>query len=656
MLCYISNILFLIHILTFLTNLNLAYIVAPPLNDTSKPNIESDSSTPLLPYYINLEHEQEDECNDPNTPPTLSSLLYSKIFEPYANFCNASVLSIGDISLVHTLGNSTIYRNYSLTYPSLIVQCSNISHDGSDSIYHSINNNFTKYLSEFALNFTLNRTTFVDNIQDMVHRDAFDDSILLVAFLQTAICVCVWMVFLILLLLPSSNYNNRNILVQFYVIVYAVVNTVYLHKGNQVFKHQYINNTQDSQNYENAIIRTDDYRVLMILVNIISNINWVYIVFYLFDIDITDDNNNNINSILLNDKSRQYLTHIKIFFYKCHRKRYAWGFVISVILVFSDNVFFVLLIYDLTENWGKYIYRVTDFISITLLSYVIWSFIIKNFGFTITQNTVDGNRNTGNNRRSGSSSNNDLLVLDRIKIIWKDYHTTIPLIIYNIVVSLLYFSLLVYFTAENFFEHRWKFNILYFLKLIITVNFWGLLGALKEREQVLNNKTVVGRQINNRDKYFLDPTSDYNLGDDEDLDSSENFSGNHLIPKDSSSAYPKFLNNKGVLTPFKLWKSNILRARDRRRKNNIIVHKQTHLKVSDLTAADDNSNIWVEDDSLLSHTESINDRVDHINMNHCNNTTKARKFNNNNNNYHIVVMNDDDSMDTELESNYIFDK
>lgn len=641
---------FLFLLLTLSTHLSTAYIIHPPENDTSKPTIGTAVAIPVLPYYIELEHKHQLEKDDPDGLPTLSSLLYSKIFEPYAKFCNASVLSIGDISLMHNLENTTIYRNYSLIYPSLIVQCSNISHDGNDSVYHHRNNNFTAFLSEFALNFTLNRTKFINNVQDMVHRDDFDDSILLIAFLQTAICVWVWMVFLILLLLPSSNYNNQNYLVHLYVIVYAIVNTVYLHKGNQVFEQQYIKNTQDSRNYENAIIRTDGYRIMMIVVNIISNINWVYIVFYLFDTDMTDDNNN-VSNMLLNDKSRQYLTHIKSFIHKCRRTKYFWTLLISTLLVISDNVFSVLLIYDLTLKWGVYIYRVTDLISIILLSYVIWSFIIKNFGFTITQNTVNGGNDNDNNRRNGCNSNTDLSVFHRIKIIWKDYHTTIPLIIYNIVVLLLYFSLIIYFVTQNFYHHRWKYNILYFLKLIITVNFWGLLGALKEREQVLNNKTVVGRQINNRDKFFLDPTSDYNLGDDEDFESVENHSHDHLIPKLDTPHGQHNLAKRTVMIPFKLWQSKISRAKDRRRQNNIIVHKQTSLNIVDVNTSANVANSRGKHNSLLTPTGSIAGQKNHKNKYRSSHKKKSKS-----NTHHIAVLSDDDSMDTELESNYIFGK
>lgn len=530
-------------------------------------------------------------CDDyiPGFKPFLSDVLLQNVLEAYEDLCNATILTSGFISLsnnytnITTLFNNTDYsqlfppqRRVMLTSPSLLIQCSNDAH--SDRPYHATNNNFTKFLIEVAQNYT--NEYVIDDSSSMVYKDNFNSSVLIIIFSQTALCIAAWMMYLILLLLPASNYNNRNIFVHIYVLFYAITQSVFLAKAyNGVFKWEYDHCIQDSSKYEKHIVDLTGFKVCELLLNILSNINWAYIVIFMYNVDslkngITRHNSLSASSFRIRSfLEKGYLDSLpelkdiifnkfKEWIYNPKNRTLLYIIVICIVLSAINNTFFAIILWKKTRFDLRAVYKASESLIYTLLLWRISLFILRNFGMTITYaRTVDSlkvdnnsllnnpmNHNTINPMNDGILSKNHMLLgnLDDnlkyfrrwISNIWKNYFNTIPLLIYNIVIYILSYFMIIYFTSISAYRYRWKYNLVYFTKLLITVNFWGLIGVLNRREIYLNKKTILGRRINNHDEFFV-----------EQFSSSSSSSSLYTLPEQLSNGFIYCANSGTITTP-----------------------------------------------------------------------------------------------------------
>lgn len=673
-----------------------------------EPTLGAISSSPPVPAYPYLQCNNNNNNNNNGSTtdcdiedlPLLSELLLQNVLEQYPDVCNATILANGFINLINNTFNSTdndnrttILKNATLTYPSLLIQCSNDTL--SDRPYHATHNNFTQFLVDIANNYTLDKVN--DDSTAMVYKDDFTESVLLIIFSQTALCVAAWMLFLVLLLLPSSNYNNRNILVHFYVLFYAIVQSYYLGKAySTTFKFQYDNCIQDATRYHNEIIHLTSHKILEVVINILSGINWFYMVIFMYKVDVsrntTKDNNTKNDMTTINprlpitSRKNKYITQCKNWIFNSKYPHLTHIIIIGTILLVINNVFYAVVIWNYSRLSSRVINKTTELLIYTLLVLCMVTFILRNFGMTIAStkqleslNLDDNNSMLNFNHQTYTGKTQTILFKSKvywkrfqkwISVIWKDYHDTIPLLIYNILVFILSFYMTIYFTAKHYYVHRWKYNLLHFTKLLITVNFWGLIGVFRRREIFLNKKTVIGRKINNKDKFFIDPTVNYDLNrssstlssdrGSEMNDSSSNTNHNTDLTSPAKKA-KKFSLVKplhSVISKFNTTKQRRTRFATENKVqenwNNKIGDPPTH---SIVQGASYNHN---DTQSIL--FESSND--DKTSMTHglllgissYDNANVDRSYRNNtcSNDQDLDRDSNNDSEDTELESNYIF--
>lgn len=517
--------------------------------------------------------------------PFLSDLLVHNVLETYEVLCNATILTSGFISLSSNYTTTTLFNNTDyyqlfpslkrvmLTSPSLLIQCSNDTYN--DRPYHAINNNFTKFLIEVAQNYT--NEYLIDNSSSMVYKDNFNNSVLVIIFSQTALCIAAWMMFLILLLLPSSNYNNRNIFVHIYVLFYAITQSVFLVKAyNGVFKWEYEHCIQDASEYEKHIVDLTSFKVCELFLNILSNINWAYIVIFMYNVDSLKNEITRHKSLsecsyglssflekghleILPELKNIVFNKFKEWIYNPKNRTLLYIIIICIVLSSINNTFFAILLWKKTRVDLRVVYKSSELLIYTLLLWRIGLFILRNFGMTITSTrTINSlnfdnnstlnnsiNHNTTNSINDGTflkkhllleSLNNHLKYFQRwVSNIWKNYFNTVPLLIYNIVTYIFSYFMIIYFTSISSYKYRWKYNLVYFTKLLITVNFWGLIGVLNRREIYLSRKTILGRRINNYDNFFVEPCY------------SSSFPSSESLPEELSNGF-NFCENSGTTT------------------------------------------------------------------------------------------------------------
>lgn len=679
------------------------------INKLIEPTLGAISSSPPVPAYPSLQcninnNGSETDCDNYQNLPLLSDLLLQNILEQFPDSCNATILANGFINLsnnnnsTNTNNNkSTILKNATLTYPSLLIQCSNDTL--SDRPYHAMNNNFTQFLIDIANNYTLDKVN--DDSTSMVYKDKFTDSVLLIVFSQTALCVASWMLFLVLLLLPSNNYNNRNILVHIYVLFYSIIQSVYLGKAySTTFKFQYENCIQDASRYHKEIIHLTSHKILEVFINILSTVNWFYMIIFMYTVDVSrnstkdDNNNNNHTNTKLSTTSRKnsIVNQIKNWIFNSKYPYLVHILVIGTILLIINNVFYAVVIWNYSRVRSRIINKVSELIIFALLFLSMCSLIVRNFGMTIAStkqldslNSDDNDSILNHNHQTYTSTKDNIfrttkLYFKRFKkwisIIWKDYHDTVPLLIYNILVFLFSFYMAIYFTAKQYFVYRWKYNLLHFTKLLITVNFWGLIGVFRRREIFLNKKTIIGRKINNKDKLFIDPTVNYDLNRSPSILSSDGFSelngsdsdnSNNNINNNIDSSSPK-LNKSPKFSLVKPLHSVISKFNTTKQRRTRFATENKITTTFDNSNSNSNNNI-VQGTSYNNNAsnnnsqsvlfESGNDSIKHdlliINTSYDNSNMNKRHRNNTRMNGQDMNSNDSsDSEDTELESNYIF--
>lgn len=505
--------------------------------------------------YDHTDHNHFPGCGNyiPGMKPFLSDLLLQNILDKYQNLCNTTILTSGFISLSNSYTNFTALFNDSdnnqlfpherkilLTSPSLLIQCSNDTLN--ERPYHAFNNNFTMFLVEVAHNYT--NEYLIDDSTSMVYKDKFSNSVLIIIFSQTALCIAAWMMYLILLLLPANNYNSRNIFVHIYVLFYAITQSVFLAMAyNGIIKWEYEHCIQDSYKYEKHIVDLTSFKLCELILNVLCNINWAYIIIFMYNVDSLkhmigrnrslSTSSYNLRS-LLEKRHTEFLPEFKNIFlnkfnewiYNPKNRQLFYIIITCIILSAINNTFFVILLWDKTRTDFRAIYKTSELLIYTLLIWNIGLFILRNFGMAITSTGHIDSLNLDNSSMTPSTINNNAFVKNQMQVdnledklryfkrwvsnIWKNYFNTVPLLIYNILIFIIAYILVIYLTSISAYKYRWKYNLVYFTKLLITVNFWGLIGVLNRREIYLSKKTILGRRIDNQDKFFVAPCSSTN--------------------------------------------------------------------------------------------------------------------------------------------------
>ncbi|CAI4051291.1 hypothetical protein SKDZ_15G1830 [Saccharomyces kudriavzevii ZP591] len=449
----------------------------------------------------------------------LTDLIDDRILNKYGNSCTANVLTGGFISLELP---SLVY-NYTLNYPSFLIRCDN----------GSVNPNFSHILQNFVRDINSNLNVQDDSSQ-YVGKDPFPLGMMMITFASGCICVATWMLFLVVLLLPSDNHNRRKKLVHIYVLFSAVIRTVFLNETIAViFNSQYHDDYQDASQFESSIVETASYKICELVSNILSDINWIYIVHYL---------QSNYGKPTWN------WIPFKM------KKGTRFIIIVGCFLSLADNLLFGNLLWRKNLIVLRIFYKGVELLIYTIFISVICYFTWHNFAYILLPRTAETNR--------------DSKYKTKLRILWENYHETIPLLTYNILIFLLFYFTTIFFAAFTLHVRGWTFNFVRFLRVLITVNVWGLIGVLEKRELHISKKTVLGRKINNKDKFFANPTINYY---EDDL-------GKHI----SSVTLNRELNrthsndtshglSSVVTSPSPTWKSPIERIKDRRRRRHKVV-------------------------------------------------------------------------------------
>ncbi|QLL30829.1 hypothetical protein HG536_0A06440 [Torulaspora globosa] len=442
----------------------------------------------------------------------LSHVLEEQLLIPYNNQCEAIVLNGGFL----TLGNDT-RSNYTLNYPNLFITCAN------DSVPGQNNSLMLRHLAA-----VLSSPSIQYDFNKLLGKDCFENSILIIAFATCAVCIGTWMVYLVLMLLPSESRLSSSLLVPFYVLFSAFYDTVILAKTVEtIFKEQYRDNVQDFTSYEHRIVGGTAFRVGSIISNVLLYANWTMIIYYMF-----------------HDK-RKITTG---WLWPLFTSRNKLIIVVGMLLTVVDTVLYAAVTFYETTSL-RIILTTLDFIIYTLFCGLTSFFVWHDFRFILAPQRMHSNK--------GSE------VKDTFLLIWNDYHETIPLLVYNITLFGLLFFTKVYFTIIYTSEHRWEFKVVRFLQLIITVSVWGLIGVLEKRELILSKQTVLGRKINDNNEYFFDPKLAYTQRDtNEDYD--ENASGrSHNGEVEDTEEGRR--SGSSLRKPKQIWRSQMQRAKNLRK-------------------------------------------------------------------------------------------
>lgn len=313
----------------------------------------------------------------------------------------------------------------------------------------------------------------------LIEKDHFSAGSLMVAFILCAVCVGSWMLLLVLLLLPANNHNHRKKMVYLGVVYQAVWHTVILTRAvDTVFKKQYAANYQNALEYYQVMVTSTLFTVMLFFATLISNLNWLDIVYYMFH------NYREYRSSwvprLLNSKNKQIMA-VGLFL-TC-----AQAVLMGASLWHADHYFSVAGI----------LLRTVEFVIYTLFTICIVYYVWHDFGFTLVPKQHQTQRSW----------------LSMFLLMWKDYHEPILLLAYNAaVMALLYVCTVLLITIPHHVGN-WMDTLISFLNVLVTVNTWGLIGVLERRERNLSKETVLGRKINNKDRFFVDPNVNYDADD-----------------------------------------------------------------------------------------------------------------------------------------------
>lgn len=395
----------------------------------------------------------------------LSDLVNNTLLSSPDNECFAYTLGNGLLTLWNE--SEPVVENRTLNYPALFIQChNNLTHNAS--IYYSLIHNSSAKIASLLIN---------DDSHTFLMKDNFSNGTLMIAFILSGVCVGSWMLFLVLLLLPANNHNKRKKLVYVYVLYFAISHTVILRRTtDRVFNKQYTGDYQDADYYNDVIIDSNMFKIVKFFSYLLCDLNWVHIVYYMFH--------------NYRESQKQWVPK---FFNNNNKRILIIGAVFTIIHIF---LYGMRLWYKQHVVLGvKVVLKICEYSIFASFTLAVVYYVWHDFGFTLAPKRID-------NKPSLKMTLNH---------IWQDYHQTIPLLIYNAMVFLLLYlcSILQLATSEKF--GNWMSYAIGFIKLLITVNIWGLIGVLERRERILSKETLLGRKINNKDRFFVDPMINYGV-------------------------------------------------------------------------------------------------------------------------------------------------
>lgn len=387
----------------------------------------------------------------------LTDLIKKLILDVPGNNCSASVLNGGFLNLKNHTWSTT--ENFTVRNPNLFVTCLDEAGDTRD---------YSDLLKKFSS--TVNSLTVIDDSRRFLGKDNFQDSILMVAFMSCAICVGMWMVYLVLLFQRCPTHAGRRTLLVVYVLFAAIYETVNLNLAVQkIFKKQYRGNYQDTTEYEMVIIESQKYRVGEIITNALACLNWVSIIYYMFQ---------NCNRIHKNWLPNMVANRNRII---------VWTGIAYTIL---EEIIFSILLW---HRWSMGLCVTYMFLELCFYSVfygLIGYFVYYEFGFILLPRQF--------------TTNNKSRIKHVLKSLWNDYHQILLVLIYNFSVFVLLFFTRIYFAFIVTADNKWKYKVIKFFKLVVTVSIWGLITVLEKRDSIVSKETVLGRKIKNSDRFFYD--------------------------------------------------------------------------------------------------------------------------------------------------------
>ncbi|CCH61380.1 hypothetical protein TBLA_0E03260 [Henningerozyma blattae CBS 6284] len=481
--------------------------------------------------------------NQKKTILNLAALINATILIPYANYCQIYILNSGFLT---TLNDSIKY----ISSNNPLFRFDNLSTDGRRSFFITCRNSALHNISdnEIDLDFSKILSSLVEDIWNLhlnttgdwkflFENDSFTNSLIMIAFTNCAISIATWMVYFLLFLLP--RYNNLMIqrikILHIYILFAAIYETTfYTSQSINQFRHQYMGNIQSVDLYEKTIIsQSNSYNVYQLFTYSLNIINWYYIIYYIIV------NSRKINSKRKNNKKAKnliqstcsyyqkliritFISRLKKIWYKFTPrilKNFKYSYIIftTALVVFQTIVSgFILWIKD-THSINNF-FIVMNAINVTALLIFLYIYLKSVASYIFFDST-----------------NISLDLKSFFKILYNDYHQTIPTLIYNFAVFVGYYIILFYRIVYENDSISWKYSIIRFLKLLITVNVWILIVVFEQRENYLKRETIIGKKITNNDTFYADPmmtpdlpnsdgsynNDDYDDDDDDDACSSK---------------------------------------------------------------------------------------------------------------------------------------
>ncbi|GAV51240.1 hypothetical protein ZYGR_0AD04230 [Zygosaccharomyces rouxii] len=524
-----------------------------------------------------------------NSSHLLSQLIKEFVLDPHGNNCTANLISGGSISIKNRTWPAM--RNFTVSNPSLFITCSN----NTDGI-----RDYTDLLRKFAM--TVGSLEVIDDSNHYLKKDDFKDSILMIAFTSCAICVGMWMVYLVLLFQRCPQHAGRRFLLMVYVVFAAIYESINLNMAVQkIFKKQYSGNYQDSAEYQMTIIESQGYRVGEVITNTLACLNWISIIYYMFQ---------NCNRI-----DRSWLPNMI-----SNRNRIIiW---VGLSLTILEELIFALLLWYRWNTGLRVTYMLLELCFYSLFCGLTCYFVYHDFGFTLSPRKL--------------TTNNKSRIRQIWKSLWNDYHQILPLLIYNLSMFGLLFFTRIYLSITVTADHKWKYKVIKFFKIVITVSVWGLVTVLEKRDSIVSKETVLGRKIKNSDRFFYDVDmvkTDLN-GESSTMNSSDY--GCDITPESSScgnssgaddKSNSSEMENSWQLLRFKLptkaWESQLKKSKRRRK-----AIQRTRQKFLNILAGT-NKHERKESSRIFKHAVSIGEEGSGTP--------------------------DDTSVETELATNYIYD-
>ena len=404
----------------------------------------------------------------------LADILNNTLLIPYADYCSASIINNGFMSI--KINGTSIWTDHVNNLPMFFVSC---LPSNQTNTYMPILENIPTYAGPIKS---------TDKTMTFLLQDDFANGTLLITFLSGFICFGSWMIFVVLLLLPASNHNSKRKLVHVYVLVTCSFESGLLGTSlKDVFKPQYLGNYQDATIYEKYIILSVVFRVGELLISFLCFTNWINIIYYMHH----------------NSKK---ITAKWIYLPKAVRNnRNKFIICFGALLTVVDGVFFGLILWCPDICAYYIVYKIIESICYVTFVFLIGLYIWNDFGYILNPNHVE-------NKDSKPTFK------QLFKVLWKDYHDTVPVLIYNFFTLNLLFFIFYYLIGNSSNKYVWRYGLLRFIKLIVTVNTWGVIGIFERKESILSKETVLGRKISNLERSFVNPNIQYSNVDAGNVD------------------------------------------------------------------------------------------------------------------------------------------